>query len=87
MISSNVILLIGIIAAIGMFGWGLSGVCTGRIFTKAYGTVDGKRIYSRFVRRDEEPAWFWTLCSVYMAVGIVMMVVLYLLFRMPAVSG
>lgn len=87
MISSKVILWFGFFAALGMIGWGLSGVFTGRIVTKAYGTVDGKRIYYRFVRRDEEPAWFWVLCSIYMTVGIAMMVTICFLLRVPAISG
>lgn len=71
------ILGLGLVAAIGMLAWGLSGALTGRIAVKSYGTVDGRRVYYRVVRRDEEPLWFWTISSVYTGVGIVLIVVLY----------
>jgi hypothetical protein len=82
--SSKAILWFGFAAALGMIGWGLSGVFTGRVMTKSYGTVDGERTYYRFVRRDEEPVWFWTLCSIYTGVGIGMLVVLFMV--MPRVQ-
>jgi hypothetical protein len=71
-------LVIGVILALGMVGWGLSGVFTGKVLTKAYGTVDGERRYYRFVSRQDEPVWFWTLCGVYTGIGICMLLVLYL---------
>jgi len=83
MISSKITLGFGIIAAIGMLPWGLSGVFIGRIATKSYDTIDGKRMYYRFVRRGQEPIWFWIVCSVYMAVGIALMVIIYVLFHQP----
>ena len=67
------------LAAIGMLAWGLSGVVTGRVVVKSYGTIDGRRVYYRVVRRAQEPLWFWTVSSVYMALGIVLMAVLSLL--------
>jgi len=83
MISSKIILGFGIIAAIGMLAWGLSGVFIGRIVIKSYNTINGNRMYYRFVRRDEEPILFWIVCSVYMAVGIALMVIIYFLLHQP----
>lgn len=87
MSSTAIILALGIVMALLMMAWGLSGVFTGRVLTKSYGTVEGQRRYCRFVRRDEEPVWFWTLCCIYTGVGIAMMVVLLLILRTPAVAG
>ena len=77
MISSNAIAGLGVVLALGMIGWGLSGVFTGKVLTKSYGTVDGERRYYRFVRRDDEPVWFWALCGVYMTIGAGMLLVFY----------
>ncbi len=60
---------------------GLSGVFTGKVLTKSYGTRDGERRYYRFVSRKEEPAWFWTLCTVYTSIGLGMLLVLYVYVR------
>ncbi len=70
-----------------MLAWGLSGVVSGKVLTKSYGVVDGKRTYYRFVSRSKEPVWFWTLCSLYMAIGIATIGILYFIFRTQAVSG
>ncbi len=78
---------LGVILAIGMVAWGLSGVVTGKVLTKSYGTVDGERRYYRYVHRDEEPVWFWTLCCIYSGVGIAMLGLIYLLLNLPAFSG
>ena len=72
------ILVTGFLLALGMVGWGLSGVFSGKVLTKSYGTVDGERRYYRFVSRRDEPVWFWTLCGVYTGVGIGMLLILYL---------
>ena len=85
--SSTALLWFGVIAALGMVAWGLAGAITGRVLTKSYGTVDGERRYYRFVRRDEEPVWFWTLCGVYTGAGIAMLAVLFLFLRLPVGSG
>ena len=77
MISSNAIVIVGFVLAAGMVVWGLAGVFTGKVLTKSYGTVDGEGRYYRFVSRQEEPVWFWTLCGVYTAIGIGMLLVLY----------
>ncbi len=81
MTSSNMIVGLGVVLALGMIGWGLSGAFTGRVLTKSYGTVEGERRYYRFVRRDEEPVWFWTLCGVYTSIGIGMLLVLYVFMQ------
>ena len=82
----NVILALGFLAGLGMLAWGFSGVITGKIFTKAYGIVDGKRIYYRFVPRDKEPIWFWTLCCVYIGVGAMVLTIVFIFTRISAVS-
>jgi formate/nitrite transporter FocA (FNT family) len=87
MISSRLMLGFGFIAALGMVAWGLSGVFTGRVLTKSYGKVDGKRTFYRFVRREEEPVWFWILCGIYTTVGIAMLALIYFLLHAPALSG
>ena len=71
----ELVLMLGVVSAIGMFGWGLSGVLTGRILDKSYGrAADGSRRFSRYVQRSEEPIWFWVLCGTYMTVGVVLLV-------------
>ncbi|HUL42425.1 MAG TPA: hypothetical protein VLV32_11065 [Burkholderiales bacterium] len=87
MISSTFLLGLGILVAVGMVAWGMSGIILGKVITKSYGTVDGERRYYRFVRRDEEPIWFWILCSTYLGVGIAMMVLIYVFLEMPAISN
>ena len=87
MISSEALLVIGMFAATSVLGWGLSGVFTGKILTKAYGAVNGRRVYSRFVYRDQEPVWFWTLCGTYTSIGIMMMAVIYFYFHTLVMPG
>lgn len=87
MISSKFVLGLGVLLAIGMVAWGMSGIILGKVITKSYGIIDGERRYYRFIRRDEEPIWFWIVCSVYVSVGIAMMVLIYVLFRTPAFSN
>jgi hypothetical protein len=84
MVSSKAVLELGMILAIGMVALGLSGVFTGKVLTKSYGSVEGKRTFYRFVRRDEEPVWFWTLCGIYSCIGIAMMALIYFLLHAPA---
>ena len=74
--STTFILVLGVIAALGMIAWGVVGMLRGAVITKAYGTVDGVRRYYRMVRREEEPVWFWTLCTVYSGVGVAMLAVI-----------
>jgi len=85
--STSFLLILGVILALGMIAWGVIGMLRGAVITKAYGTVDGERRYYRLVRREEEPVWFWTLCTTYSGVGVVMLVVIYMLFKIPAFSG
>lgn len=75
MTESKFVLVLGAVIAAGIFGWGLSGVFTGRIRVKSYGLADdGSRRFSRIVSRTEQPAWFWTICCLYMALGIVLLI-------------
>jgi len=76
-VTFNALLVLGLILALGMIGWGLSGVFSGRVLTKSYGIVDGKRRYYRLVSRQQEPLWFWTLCGVYAGIGMCMLLALY----------
>ena len=84
--SSKFILELGALLAIGMMVWGISGMFLGKVLTKSYGSVDGERRYYRFVRRDEEPVWFWILCGTYTGVGVAMLTLIVILLRMPAFS-
>lgn len=77
---TKVVLMLGFISGAGMLAWALSGVVTGKILTKSYGSDDGQRRYSRYVFRDEEPVWFWLLCTTYGTVGIGVLVVVTRLF-------
>ena len=73
---SNLVLVFGVVAGIAMFGWGLSGVLTGRILGKTYGRADdGEREFARDVLRSGEPLWFWLLCGTYMAVGAALLAI------------
>jgi len=87
MMASKVILVIGIILAIGMVAWGVSGIVLGKVITKSYETINGERRYFRLVRRDEEPVWFWILCSIYISVGLAVLVIIYLILQTPAYSN
>ncbi len=69
------VLVLGIIAGIGMLAWAASGLLAGKILTKSYGSESGERRYSRYVFRNEEPVWFWTLCAIYGAVGVAVLAV------------
>ena len=81
MAESKFVLMLGVVSAIGMFGWGLSGVLTGRILDKSYGRAeDGSRRFARYVVRSEEPVWFWVVCGTYMAVGAALLVAVVLIF-------
>jgi hypothetical protein len=81
MTGSKFVLMLGVASAIGMFGWGLSGVLTGRILDKSYGrAADGSRRFSRYIKRSEEPVWFWVLCGTYMTLGIALLVAVALFF-------
>lgn len=74
MTDSKFVLMLGVVSAVGMFGWGVSGVLTGRILDKSYGrAADGSRRFSRYVKRSEEPVWFWVLCGTYMILGIALL--------------
>ena len=75
------VLMLGVVSAIGMFAWGLSGIMTGKSLDKSYGrAADGTRQFSRYVVRDEEPIWFWVLCSTYMLLGIALLATVVLVF-------
>ncbi|HXZ97561.1 MAG TPA: hypothetical protein VEG37_11035 [Burkholderiales bacterium] len=87
MTSSKIVLVLGILLAIGMVAWGVSGIVLGKVITKSYETINGERRHFRLVRRDEEPVWFWIVCSVYVAVGIAILVMVYLLLGTPAFSN
>lgn len=75
MTESNFVMVLGAVIAAGIFLWGLSGVFTGRIRVKSYGSADdGSRRFSRIVSRIEQPRWFWTICCLYMALGIALLI-------------
>lgn len=75
MTGSNFVLALGALIAAGIFVWGLAGVFAGRIRVKSYGLAeDGSRRFSRVVSRSAQPAWFWTICCLYMALGIVLLI-------------
>ena len=79
---TKAVLVLGVFSGIGMLAWALSGVITGKILIKSYGDENGERRYSRYVFKDEEPAWFWAHCAIYATVGIaVLTVVTRLLMR------
>jgi hypothetical protein len=79
---TKIVLVLGIFSGLGMLAWAMSGLITGKILTKSYGSEGGERRYSRYVFRDEEPVWFWVLCATYGAVGMaVLAVVILLLMR------
>ncbi|HZV94262.1 MAG TPA: hypothetical protein VFF72_13670 [Caldimonas sp.] len=82
MSDTKIVLVLGLVCGIGMLGWALSGVVTGRILTKTYGNdEDGERRYSRHVYRSEEPVWFWVNCATYGIVGIAVLLVVAALWR------
>jgi hypothetical protein len=68
--ATKLVLILGVVSGIGMLAWAASGVVMGKILTKSYGGDDGQRRYSRYVFRDQEPVWFWVLCTTYGMVGI-----------------
>ena len=81
--STSFLLTLGMIGALGMIAWGVIGMLRGAVITKAYGTVDGQRRYYRLVRREEEPRWFWILCTTYSGIGVAMLVLIASLKFLP----
>lgn len=71
---TRVVLFLGLLSGMGMLGWALWGLITGRILTKSYRNEDGERRYSRCVFRSEEPVWFWVTCATYGIVGVAVLV-------------
>ena len=86
MISSELIVWIGAVLAIGMIGWGVAGVIRGKVLVKSYGSVGGERRYARLVERDSEPAWFWTACIGYIGVGSGLLALIYFSLRHVAAT-
>lgn len=75
MAASRFVLVLAALIALGVIGWGISGVLIGSIRVKSYGFADdGSRRFSREVLRREEPVWFWTICCTYVAVGVAALV-------------